>query len=122
MDLRSKPVMVDQSPIGRNPRSNPATYTKLADLIRDLFAAASGLSASHFSFNRPEGACPTCHGLGAVEIAMRYLPPTWVPCVDCGGERFTEEVLSARVQFGERQLSIADFFDLTVSQALSIFC
>lgn len=116
-----KPVMVDQSPIGRNPRSNPATYTKLADLIRDLFAAASGLSASHFSFNRPEGACPTCHGLGAVEIAMRYLPPTWAACVDCDGERFSEDVLSARVQFGEVQFSIADFLDLTVSQALSIF-
>ena len=116
-----KPVMVDQSPIGRNPRSNPATYTKLADLIRDLFAAAAGLSPSHFSFNRPEGACPTCHGLGAVEIAMRYLPPTWVPCTDCGGERFTEDVLSACVQFGDQQLSIANFFDLTVSQALAVF-
>ena len=72
-----KPVLVDQSPIGRNPRSNPATYTKLADMIRDLYAAGGRLSPSHFSFNRPEGACPTCKGLGAVEVAMRYLPPTW---------------------------------------------
>jgi excinuclease ABC subunit A len=116
-----KPVMVDQSPIGRNPRSNPATYTKLADPIRDLFATAGGFSPSHFSFNRPEGACPTCHGLGAVELAMRYLPPTWVPCADCGGERFTEEVLAVRVHLGEQLLSIADFFDLTVSQALDFF-
>ena len=116
-----KPIMVDQSPIGRNPRSNPATYTKLADLIRSLFAAAGGFSPAHFSFNRPEGACPTCHGLGAVEIAMRYLPPTWVPCVDCGGERFTDEVLAVRVPFAGRRLSISDFFDLTVSQALAFF-
>ena len=116
-----KPVMVDQNPIGRNPRSNPATYTKLADIIRDLFATAGGLSASHFSFNRPEGACPTCHGLGAVEISMRYLPPTWVPCADCGGERFSEEVLAVRVRSGAQRLSIAEFFDLTVSQALAFF-
>jgi excinuclease ABC subunit A len=116
-----KPVLVDQSPIGRNPRSNPATYTKLADLIRDLFAAAGGFSPSHFSFNRPEGACPTCHGLGALEIAMRYLPPTWAPCSDCGGERFNPDVLSVRVQFAGRALSIADFFDLTVSQARAFF-
>jgi len=59
-----KPVLVNQSPIGRNPRSNPATYTKLADTIRDLFATVTGLSPSHFSFNRSEGACPTCTGLG----------------------------------------------------------
>jgi excinuclease ABC subunit A len=116
-----KPVMVDQSPIGRNPRSNPATYTKLADLIRDLFAAAGGFSPSHFSFNRPEGACPTCHGLGAVEIAMRYLPPTWVPCADCDGERFTDEVLAVRVPFAGQRLSVAAFFELTVSQALAFF-
>ena len=68
-----KPALVTQDPIGRNPRSNPATYTKLADIIRDGFAAATGLSASHFSFNRPEGACETCKGMGAIEIKMRYL-------------------------------------------------
>jgi excinuclease ABC subunit A len=116
-----KPVMVDQSPIGRNPRSNPATYTKLADTIRDLFAATGGFSPSHFSFNRPQGACPTCHGLGAVEVVMRYLPPTWAPCADCGGERFTEDVLAVRVPFLVQRLSIADFFDLTISQALEFF-
>ena len=65
-----KPVMVDQSPIGKNPRSNPATYTKLADIVRDLFASATGLSPSHFSFNRPKGACQNCGGLGSVEVAM----------------------------------------------------
>ena len=105
-----KPVMVDQSPIGRNPRSNPATYTKLSDAIRDLFAEATGLSKSHFSFNRPEGACPACKGLGAAEIKMRYLPSIWLPCESCDGERFNPEVLAARVDFGSRFLSVADVY------------
>ncbi len=109
--------MVDQSPIGRNPRSNPATYTKLADIIRDLFATVTGLSPSHFSFNRPEGACPTCGGLGAVEVAMRYLPSTWIPCADCDGQRFTDEVLAAQ-DAGWRSaiVSIADFYDLSIAE------
>jgi excinuclease ABC subunit A len=111
-----KPVMVDQSPIGRNPRSNPATYTKLSDIIRDLYAAATGLSKSHFSFNRPEGACPTCKGIGATEIKMRYLPSLWVPCADCGGQRFNDAVLTATVRFGGRDLSIADFYALPIQE------
>ena len=115
-----KPVMVDQSPIGRNPRSNPATYTKLSDIIRDSFAAATDLSPSHFSFNRPEGACPTCKGIGAVEVQMRYLPSTWIPCADCEGQRFSDEVLSARVAYGDRLLSIADFYDLSIAEAASL--
>jgi len=116
-----KAVMVDQSPIGRNPRSNPATYTKLADLIRDLFASQTGLSPSHFSFNRPVGACPTCSGLGAVEVSMRYLPSEWVECADCEGQRFSEQVLAARVAFGDQHLSIADFYHLQVAQVLELF-
>lgn len=111
-----KPVLVDQSPIGRNPRSNPATYTKLADIIRDLFASLTGLSPAHFSFNRPEGACPSCNGLGAIEVPMRYLPSTWVPCEECAGQRFSEQVLAARAEFGGgRSLSIADFYALAVA-------
>jgi excinuclease ABC subunit A len=116
-----KPVLVDQSPIGRNPRSNPATYTKVSDLVRDSFATATGLSPSHFSFNRPEGACPACKGMGAVEVAMRYLPSTWLPCADCGGRRFTDEVLAARARFDHRDLSIAEFYDLSVADALALF-
>ncbi len=116
-DATLMPVLVDQSPIGKNPRSNPATYTKLADIIRDLYAQNTGLSASHFSFNRTEGACLTCRGMGAVEVRMRYLPSTWIPCSDCGGQRFSDEVLGRQVEFGERRLSIADFYNLTVSQA-----
>ncbi|HUS79168.1 MAG TPA: hypothetical protein VM050_10990, partial [Patescibacteria group bacterium] len=115
-----KPVLVDQSPIGRNPRSNPATYTKLSDVIRDHYSSETGLSASHFSFNRPEGACPTCKGIGAVEVKMRYLPSTWIPCSDCDGQRFSEEVLDAKVNFGDSSFSIADLYALTISESMPL--
>jgi excinuclease ABC subunit A len=113
---RLKPVIVDQSPIGRNPRSNPATYTKLSDIIRDLYADATGLSKSHFSFNRPEGACPTCKGIGASAVKMRYLPSIWIPCSDCEGQRFSPEVLAAQVEFDDEKLSIADFYALPIAE------
>jgi excinuclease ABC subunit A len=115
-----KAVMVDQSPIGHNPRSNAATYTKLSDVVRDLFARETGLSASHFSFNRPEGACPACKGMGAIEVQMRYLPSTWMPCAACNGRRFSDEVLAVQVSFGDRALSIADFFEQEVAEALPL--
>jgi excinuclease ABC subunit A len=115
-----KATLVDQSPIGRNPRSNPATYTKLADLIRDSFAAATGLSASHFSFNRPQGACPVCQGIGSVEVAMRYLPSTWIPCAECDGQRFSEEVLAARADFSGQHFSIAEFYELSIRNVLPL--
>ncbi|MGB9023716.1 MAG: hypothetical protein WCC94_09825, partial [Candidatus Bathyarchaeia archaeon] len=111
-----KPLLVDQSPIGRNPRSNPATYTKLADIVRDLYAKATRLSSSHFSFNRPEGACPACQGIGATEIKMKYLPSLWIPCANCDGQRFNDKVLAAVVRFGGRGLSIADFYSLPISE------
>ncbi|UCB60519.1 MAG: ATP-binding cassette domain-containing protein, partial [Candidatus Bathyarchaeota archaeon] len=111
-----QPILVDQSPIGRNPRSNPATYTKLSDVIRDLFADATGLSKSHFSFNRPEGACPACKGIGATEVKMRYLPSIWIPCTDCNGQRFDKDVLAATIRFGEQELSIADFYALSIQE------
>lgn len=116
-----KTVYIDQSPIGHNPRSNPATYTKLADIIRDLYAEATGRSASHFSFNRPEGACPTCSGMGSIEVKMQLINPLWIPCTDCEGKRFKEDVLTSRVAFGERQLSIADFYQLSVAEATALF-
>ncbi len=108
------PILVDQSPIGRNPRSNPATYTGLADIIRDLFSAATGLPASFFSFNRPEGACPECQGLGSIEVKMRYLPSTWIECQACAGERFSEEVLAARLPIGGSTYTISEFLALSV--------
>jgi excinuclease ABC subunit A len=123
-----KPVLVDQSPIGRNPRSNPATYTKLADIIRDLFAKETGLSPSHFSFNRPVGACPTCEGLGSIEVTMRYLPSTWIPCADCEGQRFTDEVLAVKLAPLSKQgeggrewgWNIAQFYELSISEVREI--
>ena len=117
IECNLKPVLVDQSPIGRNPRSTPATYTKFSDIIRDHYAAETGLTASHFSFNRPEGACPTCKGMGALEVKMRYLPSTWIICSDCRGRRYSDEVLEAKIEIGEKRLSIADFYDLSIEEA-----
>ncbi|MGW8226646.1 MAG: hypothetical protein ACWGOY_12980, partial [Anaerolineales bacterium] len=113
---RIKPVIVDQSPIGRNPRSNPATYTKLSDSIRDMFAEATGLSKSHFSFNRSEGACPACKGIGAGEIKMRFLPSIWLPCEVCEGKRFNSEVLQATLQLAGREFSVADFYATPIGE------
>ena len=112
-----RPVVVDQSPIGRNPRSNPATYSGLATRIRDLFARASGLAPATFSFNRPEGACPTCEGTGALELSHRFLLPTWLTCEACAGRRFRAESLAVRMQLDGRTLDIADVFALTVAEA-----
>jgi excinuclease ABC subunit A len=116
-----KPLMVDQSPIGLNPRSNPATYTNLSDIVRDLFASATGLSPSHFSFNRPEGACPACGGLGFLEVAMRYLPDARIRCAECEGKRFTDEVLAARLPAADSELSIASFYELSIDEARKFF-
>ncbi|MBY8989187.1 MAG: ATP-binding cassette domain-containing protein [Candidatus Lokiarchaeota archaeon] len=111
-----KSVMVDQSPIGKNPRSNPATYTKISEIIRKLFSKETGLSASHYSFNRPEGACPTCKGMGALEIRMRYIPSSWISCPDCKQARFKEKVLKNKVVFGDKSYSISEFYNLSVSE------
>ncbi len=117
---RIKPVIVDQNPIGRNPRSNPATYTKLSDIIRDIYASKTPLTSSHFSFNRPAGACTMCKGIGAKEVKMKYLPSQWITCSSCGGERFSDEVLKNTVNFNGKRLSIAEFYTLSVSKAYSL--
>ncbi|MBT4503111.1 MAG: hypothetical protein HOC74_35590, partial [Gemmatimonadetes bacterium] len=119
--ISPKPVIVDQKPIGLNPRSNPATYTKLADVVRDWYAARTGFSASHFSFNRSEGACPACSGLGAIEVKMRYLPSTWITCAACNGRRFSDRMLAATVDFGSSTLSIADFYQLPIAEVAALF-
>ena len=112
-----KPVIVDQNPIGRNPRSNPATYTKLSDIIREIFASKNPLTPSHFSFNRPAGACSACKGIGAIEVRMKYMTSQWITCSSCDGERFSDEVLANTVQFENKEISIAEFYTLSVFEA-----
>lgn len=117
----SRAIAVDQSPLGNNPRSNPATYTKVFDRIRDLFAARTGASPSLFTFNRAEGACPNCEGMGAVEVSLRYLAPIWVDCEVCRGSRYRPEALERRIEIGEGGLSIADALALSVDEARTVF-
>jgi excinuclease ABC subunit A len=110
-------LAVDQSPIGNNPRSNPATYTKVFDGIRDIFAKATGASASTFTFNRKEGACEACEGVGMVELARRWTRSEWIVCESCEGRRFRADVLEMRVD----DRSIADVLDLSVDAAREVF-
>ncbi|MCS7304903.1 MAG: excinuclease ABC subunit UvrA [Thermoguttaceae bacterium] len=117
-----KMIAIDQSPIGRTPRSNPATYIKLADDIRDLFAQLPeakkrGFGPGRFSFNVRGGRCEACEGHGATKLEMDFLADLWVPCPVCEGRRFNRETL--QVRFKGR--SIADVFDMDVQEALDLF-
>ncbi|HZT77121.1 MAG TPA: excinuclease ABC subunit UvrA [Vicinamibacterales bacterium] len=115
-------VLVDQAPIGRTPRSNPVTYLKAFDPIRELFAATKdarsrGLTASHFSFNVPGGRCEACQGEGEVRVEMQFLADVFVPCDQCDGKRFKPQVLEVKY----RGRSIHQVLDLTVREALTFF-
>jgi excinuclease ABC subunit A len=115
-------VMVDQQPIGRTPRSNPVTYLKAFDPIRELFAATKdaksrGLSASHFSFNVPGGRCEACEGEGVVRVEMQFLADVFVPCEQCDGKRFRPQVLEVKY----KGRNIDQVLDLTVREALTFF-
>ncbi len=115
-------VMVDQQPIGRTPRSNPVTYLKAFDPIRELFAAtkdarARGFTASHFSFNVPGGRCEACEGEGVVRVEMQFLADVFVPCEQCDGKRFRPQVLEVRY----KGRNIDQVLDLTVREALTFF-
>ncbi|PYR27871.1 MAG: excinuclease ABC subunit A [Acidobacteria bacterium] len=115
-------VLVDQAPIGRTPRSNPVTYLKAFDPIRELFAATKdarsrGLTASHFSFNVPGGRCEACQGEGVVRVEMQFLADVFVPCDQCDGKRFKPQVLEVRY----RGRTIHQVLDLTVREALTFF-
>jgi excinuclease ABC subunit A len=115
-------VLVDQAPIGRTPRSNPVTYLKAFDPIRELFAATKdarsrGLTSSHFSFNVPGGRCEACQGEGEVRVEMQFLADVFVPCDQCDGKRFKPQVLDVRY----KNRSIHQVLDLTVREALTFF-
>jgi excinuclease ABC subunit A len=118
----SDAVLVDQAPIGRTPRSNPVTYLKAFDPIRELFAATKdarsrGLTASHFSFNVPGGRCETCEGEGQVRVDMQFLADVFVPCEQCDGARYKPQVLE--VQY--RGKNVNQVLDFTVREALWFF-
>src|SRR5262249_23723482 len=122
VELIDKVIEIDQRPSGRTPRSNPATYTKVFDAIRDVFALTpeartSGWAAGRFSFNVKGGRCEACEGDGVRRIEMHFLPDVFVPCGICQGRRFNDATL--RVTFKGR--SIADVLDLSVDQALAVF-
>ena len=122
IDQLDKVINIDQSPIGRTPRSNPATYTGVFDQIRDLFAAttdakAKGYSKGRFSFNVKGGRCEACSGDGIIKIEMHFLPDVYVPCEVCGGKRYNRETLEVKY----KGKSIYDVLNMTVEEALKFF-
>ena len=122
LDQVDKVINIDQSPIGRTPRSNPATYTGVFDLIRDLFAAtadakARGYKKGRFSFNVKGGRCEACSGDGILKIEMHFLPDVYVPCEVCKGKRYNRETLEVKY----KGKSIYDVLNMTVEEALQFF-
>lgn len=122
LDQIDKIINIDQSPIGRTPRSNPATYTGVFDFIRDIFASTNeaklrGYEKGRFSFNVAGGRCEACNGDGVHRIEMHFLPDVYVPCESCKGKRYNRETLEVKY----KGKSIADVLDMTVEEALTFF-
>ncbi|HYE31474.1 MAG TPA: excinuclease ABC subunit UvrA [Methylomirabilota bacterium] len=121
-ELLDKAIVIDQTPIGRTPRSNPATYTGIFNQIRDLFsnipaAKVRGYTASRFSFNVKGGRCEKCEGDGVLKIEMHFLPPVYVTCEGCGGKRYNRETL----EITYKGMNISDVLNMTVDEAVSFF-
>jgi excinuclease ABC subunit A len=122
LEFIDKVISIDQAPIGRTPRSNPATYTGVFSLLRELYAGlpearARGYKAGRFSFNVKGGRCEACEGDGVLRVEMHFLPDIFVTCETCGGSRYNRETLEIRY----KGLSIAEALDRTVEQARSVF-
>jgi excinuclease ABC subunit A len=122
MEQLDKVINIDQSPIGRTPRSNPATYTGMFDMIRDLFAATTdakerGYKKGRFSFNVKGGRCEACSGDGILKVEMHFLPDVYVPCEVCGGKRYNRETLEVHY----KGKTIYDVLEMTVEEALDFF-
>ena len=122
LEQLDKVIAIDQSPIGRTPRSNPATYTGVFDLIRDLFAStpdakARGYKKGRFSFNAKGGRCEACGGDGINKIEMNFLPDIYIPCEVCGGKRYNRDTLDVKY----KGKTIADVLDMTVDEAVHFF-
>ncbi len=122
IEALDKVICIDQSPIGRSPRSNPATYTGVFDMIRDLFASTQdakvrGYNKGRFSFNVKGGRCEACSGDGIIKIEMHFLPDVYVPCEVCGGRRYNRETLEVKY----KGKSIYDILNMTVEEALEFF-
>ena len=122
MEYAARTVLIDQTPIGRTPRSNPATYTGAFIHIRDLFASLEearvrGWKAGRFSFNRPGGRCETCEGNGFIAVEMHFLPTVYVPCDVCDGRRFMKETLEVKY----KHKSIHDVLEMTIEEAWAFF-
>ena len=126
MDWLSEAVFVDQSPIGKTARSNPASYVGAFDEIRKLFAFAPlaverSYTAGMFSFNAGNGRCPTCGGSGFEHVEMQFLSDVYLRCPDCDGKRFRAELLEVKLTRGAWQLSVAEVLELTVAEAMTVF-
>ncbi|MDM0012295.1 excinuclease ABC subunit UvrA [Variovorax sp. J22P168] len=125
-DHLSDVVFVDQSPIGKTARSNPASYVGAWDAIREIFATAAlarqrGYTASKFSFNSGDGRCPTCGGSGFEHVEMQFLSDVYLRCPDCDGQRYRPEILEVTIERAGRQLNVAAVLDLTVAEAAEAF-
>jgi excinuclease ABC subunit A len=122
LDLIDKLIDVNQNPIGRTPRSNPATYTGIFDFIRLIFASTNearmrGYDKGRFSFNVKGGRCERCQGDGVIRVPMHFLPDVYVPCEECGGKRYSEETLQVKY----KDKNIYDVLNMTVEEALKFF-